>query len=209
MRSGLRTPRSLVQRGGVGLTHPAANVVGQQIGWFACVLGAAHGHPFLGAGVALGVVGLHLLSVPDRPREFRLLALAAVVGLVVESGLQALGLLTYASPWRQVPWLCPPWIVVLWIQLGSTLRYGFRWLQGRPVLSAVAGAIGGPLAFRAGEALGAVRFAPDRRLSFLALAVVWGACFPILTGAAATRPEPPRAGAPPGVIGGAASEGTS
>ena len=103
------------------------------------------------------------------------------------------GLLTYASPWPAVPWLCPPWIAVLWIQFGTTLRFGFRWLSGRPLLAAMVGAIGGPLAFRAGEALGAVRFAPDRRLSYGALAVVWGLCFPILTVAAARLPVRPGA----------------
>lgn len=115
----------LVQRGGVGLTHPAANVVGQQVGWFAGVLGAAQGHPFLGAAVALIIVGLHLRAVPDPSQELRLLALAAVLGPTIESGLQAFGILTYASPWQAVPWLCPPWIAVLWIQFGTTLRFGF------------------------------------------------------------------------------------
>lgn len=175
----------------MGLTHPAANVLGQQIGWFACVMGAANGHPFIGAGVGLAIVGLHLRSLPDPEPEIRLLGLAAALGLGIESGLQAAGILSYASPWRAVPWLCPPWIAVVWIQFATTLRFGFRWLRGRPALAAVVGAVGGPLAFRAGEALGAVRFAPDRRLSYLALAVVWGVCFPVLTVAAAKLPKQP------------------
>ena len=177
----------------MGLTHPAANIVGQQVGWFACVLGAARGHPFLGATVGLLIVAVHLRALPDWRQEVRLLALAGVLGLVVESCLQGSGLLTYASPWRAVPWLCPPWIAVLWIQFGTTLRFGFRWLWDRPLLAAMVGAIGGPLAFRAGKALGAVRFAPDRRLSYGALAVVWGLCFPILTVAAARLPVRPGA----------------
>jgi len=175
------------------VTHPAANVLGQQIGWLACVLGAAHGHPFLGATIALVIVGFHLRAVPDPGPEAGLLALAAALGLGIESGLQAFGILTYSSPWRSVPWLCPPWIAVLWIQFGTTLRFGFRWLRGRPALAAIVGAIGGPLAFRAGEGLGAVQFAADRRLTYLALAVVWGICFPVLTIAAAKLPEQPGA----------------
>ena len=181
----------LVQRGGVGLTHPAANVVGQQLGWFACVLGAAHGHPFLGATIGIVIVCFHLRAVSDPGQEIKLLALAAGLGLVIESALQAQGLLRYASPWRAVPWLCPPWIAVLWIQFGTTLRFGFRWLRGRPGVAALFGMIGGPLAFRAGEALGAVRFAPDRRLTYLALAIVWGISFPVLTLAAGRLPQQP------------------
>ncbi len=173
------------------MTHPAANVLGQQIGWFACVMGAAAGHPFVGAGVGLAIVALHLRALPDPEQELRLLGLAAALGLGIESGLQAAGILSYASPWHAVPWLCPPWIAVLWIQFATTLRFGFRWLRGRPALAAVVGAIGGPLAFRAGEALGAVRFAPDRWVSYVSLAVVWGICFPVLTVAAAKLPEQP------------------
>lgn len=180
----------------MGLTHPAANVLGQQLGWLACVLGAARGHPFLGAGAALVIVALHLRANPDPVSELRLLALAAGLGMVIESGLQALDLLNYASPWATVPWLCPPWIAVLWIQFATTLRIGFRWLRGRPWLAAAVGVVGGPLAFRAGEALGAVQFAADRRATYLALAAVWGFAFPVLTTAAARLPESQRPSRP-------------
>lgn len=185
------------------MTHPAANVVGQQLGWFACVVGAAQGYPFLGATAALIVVAFHLRALADPVRELKLLALAAGLGIVVESGLQAGGTIRYAGSWDAVPWLCPPWIAVLWLQFGTTIRIGFRWLRGRPWLAAAVGMIGGPLAFRAGEALGAVRFAPDRRLTYLALAAVWGICLPILT-VAAGRLAP----AGPAIIGGEAVERT-
>ncbi len=166
------------------VTHPAANVVGQQVGWFACVIGAAHGHPILGAGTGVVITLLHMAAVPDRRGELRLLALAAGLGLVFETTLQAAGLLTYASPWYAVPWLCPPWILVLWIQFASTLRYGLRWLLPRPVLAVALGAVGGPMAFRAGQALGAVRFAPEAWRSLAALALVWAVAMPLLTAAA-------------------------
>lgn len=167
------------------MTHPAVNVVGQQAGWFACVLGAAHGHPWLGAGVGITITAVHLAFVPDRRGELRLLALAALIGLVAESLLQRAGLLIYASPWRAVPWLCPPWIMVLWVQFATTLRYGFRWLHGRPALAMLLGAGGGPLAFRAGAALGAVRFAPEAWHSLAALAGVWAVAMPIMAETAA------------------------
>lgn len=163
------------------MNHPAVNFIGQQLGWFACVVGAARGHPWLGTAVAALIVGLHLRAVPDRGREVRLVTLAAVLGVVLESGLQAMGLLTYASPWRAVPWLCPPWIAALWAQFATVLRFGLRGLQHRPLLAALLGAVGGPAAFRAGEALGAVQFSPTRWASYLALAVVWAAVMPLLS----------------------------
>ena len=166
------------------MTHPALNVLGQQIGWFAVVRGAAHGHPFLGAGAGLLITVLHLAGTPDRAGELRLLALATGLGLLVESCLQTAGLLTYASRWPALPWLCPPWILVLWIQFATTLRHGLRWLLPRRSLAVALGAAGGPMAFRAGEALGAVRFAPERWHSLAALSLVWAIAMPILTGVA-------------------------
>ena len=166
------------------MTHPAVNVLGQQLGWFAGVRGAAHGHPFLGAGVGLLIIAFHLAAVADRAGEIRLLGFAAVFALLVESGLQAAGLLTYVNGWAALPWLCPLWILVLWMQFASTIRYGFRWLMPRPWLAVMLGAIGGPLAFRAGEALGGVRFAPPRWHAVAALAAAWAIAMPLLTAVA-------------------------
>jgi hypothetical protein len=44
------------------------NLVAFQIAWFACVLGGAHGLPWLGVGVAALVVALHLW-MSDAPRR--------------------------------------------------------------------------------------------------------------------------------------------
>ena len=54
------------------------------------------------------------------------------------------------------------------------------WLQGRPVLGAALGAIGGPLAFLAGERLGAVDFPRGHGVGLASLAVVWGVALPFL-----------------------------
>lgn len=178
------------------MNHPAVNFVGQQIGWFACVLGAANGHPWLGVGVAAALIVLHLQAAPDPARELRLILVASALGVVLESGFQAAGLLTYASPWRAVPWLCPPWIAALWAQFATLLRGGLSRLQGRPLLGGLVGAVGGPLAFRAGEGLGAVQFAPARWATYLALAVVWGAVLPFLSWLAARDAGPSPDSAP-------------
>jgi hypothetical protein len=49
-----------------------ANFILFPIGWFACVLcvlGAAHDRPWLGTGIALAIVGLHVGRAPryDAP----------------------------------------------------------------------------------------------------------------------------------------------
>jgi hypothetical protein len=44
----------------------------------------------------------------------------------------------------------------MWIAFATTLNVSMRWLRGRPELALLFGAVGGPLAFYAGERLGAV-----------------------------------------------------
>lgn len=147
------------------------------------MLGAAHGLPWPGAAAGLLIVVMHLAAVPDRRHEGRLLLLAGLIGLVAESAVQAGGLVVYASGWNRVPWLAPGWILVLWIQFATLLRHSLRWLH-RPVLASVLGAVGGPLAFRAGEALGAVRFGEPRWAGFAALGLLWAVALPILVSVA-------------------------
>lgn len=46
------------------------NIVAYQAAWFACVLGAAYGMPWIGAAVCLAVVAAHLaLSKQDARTE--------------------------------------------------------------------------------------------------------------------------------------------
>lgn len=166
------------------MTRPAANLLAQQLGWFACVLGAAHGHSWWGVGAALALTAAHLVAAPDRPGELALIGLALAISLVADTGLQAAGLMTYQSRWESLPLVSPPWILALWGQFATTLRHGMRWLwrwQAAPILL---GAVGGPLAFRAGEALGAARFAPERWHTVVALGVEWAIALPLLVLAA-------------------------
>ena len=100
-----------------------------------------------------------------------------------DSGLRSFcsvqsGLVIYPSgqPFGQ---LAPAWILAMWPLLATTLNVSLRWLKGRYLLAALFGAIGGPLAFLAGERLGAVVF-PDTGLTMIVLAVGWATLFPLL-----------------------------
>lgn len=156
--------------------HPALNFLVVQIGWFACVLGGARHQPWLGPSIVLVLVAVHLALAKDRAREFEAVLTAGAVGVLAETGLHWAGLVTYPGAVS----LPPLWIVALWVQFGTTLRSSLGWLAGRPVLAILVGGLGGPLAFRGGESLGAVQFAPNRGVSFLGLATVWAIALPCL-----------------------------
>jgi hypothetical protein len=79
--------------------------------------------------------------------------------------------------------MAPLWMAALWMNFASTLDYSLAWMQGKPVLAAVFGGVGGPLAFVAGEQLGAIVLV-DRVLSLGVIGAGWLVVTPLLLRAA-------------------------
>jgi len=160
------------------------NFVLFQVAWFACVLGAAHGMPWLGPVTVAAVVAVHLIRAPDGRSEFFLLMLAAAIGTLFDSALVSTGWLEYPSG-QLHPLLAPYWIVAMWIAFATTLNVSLSWLKGRNLVAALFGAIGGPLAYFAGAKLDGVTFVNEIP-ALAALAVGWSIITPLLM-IAATR----------------------
>jgi hypothetical protein len=158
---------------------PFVNLLLYQGGWFACVLGAAWHDPWLGMSIALCLVGVHFWLVTDRVTQLKLALAALAVGLTIDTAQLWAGVFTF-SQGTIVPWLPPPWISVLWVQFATTLRYSMRWLSGRYASSAIFGLLGAPLAFFAGERLGAIEFLAPRLMHFAILGVLWSVAVPFL-----------------------------
>lgn len=159
------------------------NIIGFQIGWFACVLGAAYGYPLLGPLVALPVIGLHLMRQTDRAAEIALMLFVALIGSTYDQTLMWFGLVGYsASIWSLD--LLPIWMITLWLLFATTLNVSLKWLQGRYLIAAMFGFIGGPLAYWGGAKLGAIHWLQHFEL-LLALAIGWAVLMPVLAWLAA------------------------
>lgn len=166
--------------------------------YFACVLGAAQGRPWIGAIVAMALLPCNLWFFPKKlwPSEISLWALAGAVGLVADSGLYAFGLIGF--PELTLPqegtgvWslLAPPWIVALWVTVGSALNGSLAWLRGRWKIAALLGAVGGPFSFWSGARLGATEL-PLGHWSILALSIEYAVLFPVLIELAASHAPAP------------------
>ena len=171
------------------------NFIAFQVAWFACVLGGANDRALAGTMVVGAVIGLHL-ALAQRPMpEALLIAVVAVIGLVWDSGLVALGLMSYPTG-NFAPGLAPYWIVAMWALFATSLNLSMAWLKDRAWLAALFGAVGGPLAYLAGERLGGLQM-PDPVLALGAQAFGWAVLFPLLTSLAARLngfgPAPPAA----------------
>jgi len=160
----------------------AANIVLYQLGWLACVLGAARGLPWVGVTAAAAIVAWHLARAARPGRELALVALAALLGLAFETVLVRGGWVSYPHG-ALLDGAAPLWMAALWALFATTLNVSLRPLRARPWFGAVLGAAGAPLAYYAGARLGALHLAAAGS----ALAVIgagWALCTPALFAAA-------------------------
>jgi hypothetical protein len=167
------------------------NFVGFQSGWFACVLGAAAGCPWLGLVVVAGVVALHLALRRPRGPEILLLLAAGALGYVMDSVLVLAGVIGF-TPEARLGGPSAVWMVALWVNLGTTLNVSLGWLRGRYLAAAAMGAIAGPLAYWAGVRLEAVTFGLPLPVALAVISVEWAVSMPALIGINAALQ--PRAG---------------
>ena len=155
------------------------NIVLYQVGWFCCVLGGAWGYPVSGGVLALLLVGVHLLLASSRKTEALLMVTACLLGVMVDSTQQALGLFAFKTEPGWPLWL-PLWVFVIWAQFATLLHYALAWLQGRYLMAALLGSIGGPLAYYGGGRFGAATFPSDLLPSLLILGGCWAVVTPLL-----------------------------
>lgn len=155
------------------------NAVAYQLVWFATVLGAGRGLWWPGPLAVLAFAVLHLgVVVRDRDvrrRDLALVAAAVACGLVIDGVLSGSGAIVFAASRPALPpGGAPLWMLTLWAAFALTLRHSLRAVTARPVLAALLGAVGGPLAYLgAARATGAVMFPEPSGATLLMLGGGW------------------------------------
>jgi hypothetical protein len=154
--------------------------IGYEAVWFAAVSGAGHGRVWPGLGAAAAFIGWRMGVSSARGVELRLLAVASLIGAMLETLWVRTGRIHYSAAWPLAS--APAWLMALWASFGLTIRPLFGWLETRPWLAAVLGAVGGPLSYwAASRGWHAVIFPPQAWGSLAALALGWAAALPLLT----------------------------
>lgn len=158
--------------------HRILNAVGFQSAWWALVAGASHGMDAAACvfGAALALAHMYLSDL--RLNEWRLSSTVMLLGIALDSILQAFGVLRFEG-WA-VGSLSPVWLWMLWLLFGMTLNSSLAFLKSKPlVLSAALGALLGPANYIAGAELGAA--ALDRTPEHIAaLALTWMFALPAM-----------------------------
>ena len=154
------------------------NMVLAQLGWFAAVLGAAHGLPLLGLVCGLAVIAWHVVVSARPAQEAALVALVCLVGFAAETVHVALGNIGYPSgqPLAQLP---PYWMIGLWGLFAVQLNVTLRWLRPRLWLAALLGAVAGPASFVSGVRFGGASLI-HATPAMIELASGWAVLMPLL-----------------------------
>ena len=153
-----------------------------QIGWFACVLGAAPAHhgisEVFGMALALLITLWHVTLSPRPLPELQLVLWAGGIGLVGETLLAHTGFFIYQGTQLYsggTTW----WLLVMWLLFGSFINTLLAFLKERYVLAFLLGAVGGPLAYISGSQFGGLGFT-NTLYAGCAIGVLWAIAMPIL-----------------------------
>lgn len=159
----------------------AVEFVGYQLTWFVAVIGAGRGLWWAGVLAAAVLAAWQLGTSAHRVATASLALAGIAMGLLIDGGLAATGLLAYAASGPEGWPGAAPWILALWAVFSMSLHCSFDALQRRPLLAAALGAVGGPLAYL-GAARGweAVAFDAPAWRALLVLSMGWALAMPAL-----------------------------
>ncbi|MCF7957028.1 MAG: DUF2878 domain-containing protein [Phycisphaerae bacterium] len=158
------------------------NFISVNVGWMACVLGAARGYHWLGGVVVTSLFVIHILVI-DRHNMSKIFIVAfatMVIGFFVDTALILLGAI---EPNR---WLIPAplttlWDIAIWANFSLALNSSLRFLQEKPLVAAVLGAIFAPGTYYAGAGLGALHISEPHFVSLLWVGGAWFFVMPCLS----------------------------
>jgi hypothetical protein len=150
-----------------------------QLGWFAGVVGAAWQLEWLAVASIALIIFIHVaFLVKDRKTELQLVLTTGAVGMLLDSVLISAGVFTPVSSLVSDN-IAPLWLIGLWMLFAITLNHSLRWMQQRYLIAGAMGFVFAPLAYWAGQRLGALTFPPDQSIIFSLLII--GTCWLLVT----------------------------
>lgn len=154
------------------------DLIGFKICWIICAFSTTWGMPYLGPIVTLIFILLHLVIVKFNFRDIKIIGLAILLGLIIDSLFFQFNLINYEGGILANFKLAPLWILSMWGGFSVTLLYTLNSIKKRYVISGLIGLIGGPLSYNAGVQIGSIII--NGSIAYMALAVSWGVIIPLL-----------------------------
>lgn len=134
--------------------------------WFTCVVWKQDGILLGGALLLLALLFMGLTA-----REFVAAMLITIGGCVIDSVLTGLGVFSFSN--LSCRNCIPVWLVLLWAAFSLTLLSSLSYLQNRPGIAALAGAVAAPISYVAASKLSAVTFNQGALVTAMVLGLIW------------------------------------
>ena len=137
-------------------------IIGFQLVWFACAWGISHHYPLLPLLLSMVYLNTFMSKQSDKKIAYLFLGKFLLCGLIADSLISGLGLMTYMSAYPSpFAWLQPWWLSLLWLCFAASAKSSFSWLEQRRSLAVALGMIAGPIAYLSGIR-GIYRYPPLR-----------------------------------------------
>lgn len=165
-----------------GLTKGLWNLISANIGWLACIIGAAKDHHWLGLVVVPILFVIHIVVIErHKIRKIFIVALATMaIGFLMDTILIIAGTVQ-PKRWFMMAPFTTVWDLLIWANFSLTLDTSLRFLQKRPLAAAFLGAICAPMTYYAGDRLGALHFSEPVFRGLLWVGVMWLFVMPCLS----------------------------
>jgi len=154
------------------------DLIGFKICWVMCAFSTKWGLPYLGPIISLMFILVHLMIVKFKLRDIKIISLAVMLGLIIDSVFFQFDLITYEGGILSEFEIAPFWILSMWGGFAVTLLYTLNTIKKRYAISALIGVIGGPLSYNAGVQIGSITI--NVSIAYVALAISWGLIIPLL-----------------------------
>lgn len=155
------------------------NLASFQLLWFICV----QGNNVLALSALIIFFGIHVLFVAKENAEYLFVAIFSLLGFVVESAVNTLGLIHYAdgfslSLFNHTILTSPLWLLCLWAGFGTTFFHSLAWLGAKPLLGSALVIISIPFSYYFGAELSDSVFPGSAMVALTIITLIWLAILP-------------------------------
>lgn len=156
------------------------NIIGFQISWWTCILGATSSFKYLGPLVMMVFIASYFYFYLEDKKEIYLLLFFGAFGTVIDSLFINYASFVYEGSYSEYSVIAPAWITAMWCGFAGTVNHSMTWFKDKWILCTVLGAIFGPLSYLTGAKFGAISFLADSSSHIIILAIVWGISMPLI-----------------------------
>jgi hypothetical protein len=155
----------------------AFNYIAFYLLWFICIWADIKGYGLFVTPLVALYLYVHLAWIsPDPRRELCFISLLAAMGACSDTLFAVTHLVYYQHTFLPgISW----WNLSLWVCFGTTYWHAFSWLEPRPLLAAVLGAIVAPICYVGIEEAGAIFFTAQREIVLSIISFFWAVFLPV------------------------------